>query len=107
MDPCLAKYLLQTIQVAKATGYSSGGSITFGTPVSHPAHIEREDDRQGTASGTEIATSHRIITEAVISLDDRVFLEGDDLTSGGRRPVSIERIPDIRTGQTSHYEVEI
>ena len=107
MDPCLKATLNQTIYVASRTGTSSYGDSTFGAATARKARVEV--DRRLVANpftGKEEVTSHRIVVEQAIGLNDRIWLPGHSTSDA-----TLARIPKqvqegiSENGSLHHYEV--
>jgi hypothetical protein len=108
MNECLRERLVQTIGVGRVTGYTASGSPTGSTVSDVLAYVERKASRVPQAGGTEKVTSHLIITEAELRLDDSIWLPGVARTSANRRtPAAVDAFFDPITGALDHYETRI
>ena len=109
MDAQLKKQLAQTIYIASPASVDAFGQITYDPPVAIPARVETgRDTKDEGADGEELASRMLIITEAAITIMDRVWLPGDDQTDAtlARRPLSVLALPDEK-GAIDHYETRL
>jgi len=116
MDAQLKKQLAQTIYIASPASVDAFGQITYDPPVAIPARVENDSSVKAGASGGAIevedgeekSTKMLIITEAAITIMDRVWLPGEDETDAtlARRPLSVLALPDEK-GAIDHYETRL
>ncbi len=108
MNPCLRERLVQTIGVGSVTGYTSSGTPIAATVRDVKAYIEIKSAFASAPGGTDKSTTHVIITEEAIRLDDDIYLPGVARTSANRRkPASVDAFYDPFTGAIDHYEVKL
>ena len=108
MDAQLKKQLAQTIYIASPASVDAFGQITYDPPVAIPARVENDSSVKDDADGEENASNMLIITEAAITIMDRVWLPGVDETDAtvARRPLSVLALPDEK-GAIDHYETRL
>ena len=108
MDPVLKSLMTQKINVARVASYSASGTEVLSTPEEISAYVEILRQIQGTNGGEEEKTTHLIITEKEITIDDRVWLPGLDPSdpAKSRQPKIVGSFSDI-CGGLDHYEVLI
>lgn len=108
MDPCLKELLVQTIGVGRVSGYTSSGTPTGAAITDVSAYVEVKAGLAAGPGGTEKRTTHLIITESEIQLDDDIFLPGVARTNANRRkPAQVDVFYDYITGNVDHYEVRL
>ena len=107
MDACLRRMLNKTIHVASVVSYDGPQEI-LETPRAIKAYVEIKRSLSSDGDGKDIASSHSIITEEKISIDDRVWLPGFDQTnqSFSRQPVNVEVFYNEQ-GFINHYETSL
>lgn len=103
MEPCLRMLLTSTVQVRSVVGYSETGDETLGPLRTVKAYVERKTYNRG----QERTTQTVIVTEDLISLDDRLWLEGQDASNPtfSKRPEDVVVYKHPLTGSVDHYEV--
>lgn len=109
MDPALRAMLLKTVNVRTVTAYTADGNETLAAAVAVPAYVEVKKSDSGFGSiGREAQVQHVVITEMAITMDQRVWLPGDDPTSIdlGKKPMAIDVFNDV-LGNIDHYEVTL
>ena len=108
MDACLRELLVQTIGVGRVTGFSSSGTPLGATISDVKAYIEIKAGVVPEPGGTEKRTTHLIITESEIQLDDDIYLPGvARVTTNIRKPAQVDVFYDYITGNVDHYEVRL
>lgn len=116
MDASLRRMLIHTISVRKldvTAGYAaSDGAPTYAAAVTYPAYVENREKRGSHPGGSfSNDTEVVVITEALITKDDLVFLHGVDATvvnNGGQpKNVAILYEPEKPGPVVSHYEVSV
>jgi len=109
MDPCLRKMLRETVAIAQVTGRDSYGDPVIGEPKYVAAYVEIDrGERPGPSGGIQSETRHRIWVEDEITMDDRIWLPGEDVEEiNPRTPytVAVYRVP--MSSEISHYEVVV
>lgn len=109
MDPALRAMLLKTINVRTVTAYTPSGDETLSVAVAIPAYVEvKKSDAGMGAVGREAQVQHVVITETAITMDQRVWLPGDDpgTVEFGKKPMAIDVFNDV-LGNVDHYEVTL
>lgn len=110
MDPqLLAMMAPTTIYVAAVTGTAdSTGKPGRGTPAARTAWVEREDKVFDAGTKTEKVTTHIIVVQDAIGVQDRIWLPGDSSATAAlaRVPYSVEPIRN-GAGTVDHYEVRV
>lgn len=111
MDPCLRLMLNSTVTVRSVTEISEGGSEVLGAPRVLAAYVERRTEIKtgGPGGSTERQTRHLIVTEEPITADDRVWLEGADVSNPvfSRRPEGVVVYKNPATRAIDHYEATL
>ena len=108
MHPCLKKELAQTIYVRTPTSYDAGGSEVLSDPVEGKAYIETVTERIIAPEGGREEIQHTmIITEQAITMDDRVYLPGQDTASTKfvQRPKKVVGYNYPHSTRQHHWEV--
>lgn len=105
MDPQLKATCAQTIYVAAISSVSSYGDPTYGTPAAVDARVEPDVREIVGVSGERMVTSYRVITEAAIAINSRIWLPGDSSADAtlARHPMKVTSFPG-EDGNTHHYE---
>lgn len=108
MNPCLRERLVQTIGVGSITGYTVSGTPIAATVRDVKAYVEVKTAFSTGPGGSDKNTTHVLITEEAIKLDDDIYLPGVARTSANRRkPASVDAFYDPFTGAVDHYEVKL
>lgn len=112
LDQQLADCLTETINVAGPLDitYSPGGTETILRTRAVKAYIERGIMMVNAGDGTSESVTDMIITEEAITLDDRIWLPGDDTSTSqfSRQPRRVDALPDVQhPGTISHYETTL
>jgi hypothetical protein len=89
--PTAGHLLTDTITVSAFTGVNASGDPTFGAQSTKLARVEAGYSRIIDINGNERQSTHTVVTESAIGIEDRVWLPGDDTadTQEGKRPVAI------------------
>ena len=110
MVPGLKTLLTSEITVKSVTGYSEGGSEILGPARVVKAYIERDvmivKDPKG---ADQRRTRTLIVTEDEVSIDDRIWLEGLDVSNVvfSKRPMNVVVFKHPVTALVDHYEIEL
>jgi len=102
MDAALAALLTDTVTVASMTGRNEHGELTYGTPVSRPARIQKRMVTLFAAGGRQIVPQTKVVLdgESPITEDDLLTLP-----DGSTPPIQgIETYTDA-AGAVDHYTV--
>lgn len=98
----LSHLLIDTCyHAARSSTPSSHGDPSFGTATAIACRVEHAR----TLRPEEVSFSHRIFTEAAVSVGDRLWLPGDATTAALARPVQEVRRVSSLNGGTTLYEV--
>jgi len=108
MDPALKVMLTQTINVAQVASYSASGTEVLGSPAQVAAYVEISEQIIPTNNGSEEKTTHLVITENEITIDDRIWLPGlDPSNDADSRQPKLVGVFNTVDGAIDHYEVLI
>jgi hypothetical protein len=108
MDACLKDRLVQTIGRGRVSGYSTSGTPSGTSITDVKAYVEVKTGFVAGPNGSEKRTTHLVITEAEVQLDDDIWLPGLSRTDSNRRkPAQVDVFYDTDTGAVDHYEVRL
>jgi hypothetical protein len=82
-----ASWLIDTINVASATGTDNFGQPTYGTPRAINARVEAETRLVISPDGNQLMVNHKIAVAEQLYTTDRIWLPGDstsDVTKARR-----------------------
>lgn len=99
----IARYMVDTITIARETGVDVNGDPSFSAPFTAKARVEAVTNFTAGINDDRIQIDWAVATETEIRTTDRVWLPDDDLSSAGRRPSSVRHAR--RPGGGGHYEV--
>lgn len=99
--------LRHRIFVSSPLGKNEYGDVRHDAPRQVRAYVEEDL----TITDEDVTTSHLVITDEPIGLQDLVWLPGRNphSTSLGRRPKGVTAVPDAQspTGEIHHYEITL
>ncbi len=100
----IESWLVDTITVARQTGFDDGDPV-FGDQVSVRARQESGSQLVIGPDGNEVQAQHVIATVDEITVDDRVWLIGDDDQdiNAARHPLAVKRARAL-DGSGGHFE---
>lgn len=109
LDPELARLFNQTAYVAPFLSVTTSGDRVYGDAA--PVRVRQEASVQladTSPNGEQLMSSYRWFTLSVVSMQDHVWLVGQDPTNDAlaRMPKQISTIAD-EDGSVSHFEVLI
>lgn len=112
MDPQFDLFgKVQVVNVRRPSGESNGGNQTLGAAIPITAYVEQRTSIVGHSGGTQTSVQTWVVTEDVLTQDDRFWLQGADPLDLdlGKRPVGdIQVFMDpYDPSVVDHYEVQL
>jgi len=98
----IGRYMVDTITIAREAGVDASGDPSFGSAFTAKARVEAITKFIPGINDSRIQVDWMVATETEIRTTDRVWLPGDDLSSAGRRPVTVKHAR--RPSGGGHYE---
>ena len=109
MDPQLKAQRKQTIKdVSPTTQVNESGQPVMSTAVSHAARVVGVTERITNAAGQDVVAGHRIVTEAEITVNDKIFLPNESTSSSVIPPPwPVQKVAQAvdEDGNTDFYRV--
>lgn len=107
MDAALRTLLNATLSVRRVSSYSNSGTEVLGVARTVPAYVELRESFITAADGTMRRTTHLLVTEAELTVDDRITFGAAGIV--GRKPAAIGVYyePETSPPVVDHYEVKL
>jgi len=109
IDPTLKASMVTTMYYAAVSGRDGSGDPTgHAAPATMKVRLEEKHKLVKDRLGNEVVSNRQFTTEQAITIDDYLWLPGDDETDDNlaRKPIAVGKALDA-TGGVSHYEVAL